>query len=183
MIKMFEKAGNHTNECLNIVEKMLDAHKDIVVASTTGVTGLKAAERFGKKANVVIVTHAYGYPGENKIEIDKRTVKKIEELGGRVFTGTILTSSLEKSFSEKYGSAYLGTIIADTLRRFGEGTKVCAEIVMEAADAGLVEEGRDIIAVAGTGRNADTVCIIKAATSRRFHDLKIREIVTKPRDF
>jgi hypothetical protein len=60
---------------------------------------------------------------------------------------------------------------------------VCVEIVFEACDAGLVEEGKDVVAIAGTGRGADTVCIIRASVSKRFHDLKVKDILAKPRSF
>jgi len=53
--------------------------------------------------------------------------------------------------------------------------------VMMAADAGLIPEAEEVIAVAGTARGADTVCIIKSAASKRFLDLKVLEILAKPR--
>ncbi len=109
--------------------------------------------------------------------------ERIEELGAKVFTGTILRNSLEESFLTKFEGIYPTTIIAETLRRFVEGTKVCAEIVMEACDAGLIEEEKDVIAVAGTGIGSDTICLIESTTSGRFFDLKIKEILAKPREF
>lgn len=72
-------------------------------------------------------------------------------------------------------------IIAQALRRFGEGAKVCCEIVMMAADAGLVPEDEEVIAVAGTGYGADTVMVLKSTASKRFLDLKVLEILAKPR--
>ena len=41
----------------------------------------------------------------------------------------------------------------------------------------------DIIAVAGTGRGADTAAVIKANSSNRFFDIKLREYLVKPLDF
>jgi len=38
-----------------------------------------------------------------------------------------------------------------------------------------------VIAVAGTGYGADTVMVIKSAASKRFLDLKVLEILAKPR--
>jgi hypothetical protein len=72
-------------------------------------------------------------------------------------------------------------IIANALRRFGEGSKVCCEIIMMAADAGMIPEGEEVIAVAGTGYGADTVMILKSAASKRFLDLRVLEILAKPR--
>jgi hypothetical protein len=65
----------------------------------------------------------------------------------------------------------------------GEGTKVCVEITLMAADAGLIKCDRDIVAIAGTGRGADTALRIFPANSATFFDLKIREIIAKPHDF
>ncbi len=72
-------------------------------------------------------------------------------------------------------------MIAQTLRRFGEGAKVCCEIVLMAADAGLIPESEEVLAVAGTGRGTDTVILIKSAASKRFLELRVLEILAKPR--
>lgn len=39
------------------------------------------------------------------------------------------------------------------------------------------------LAVAGTGRGADTCCVIRANSSNRFFDIKVREIIGKPKEF
>ncbi|MHA2427903.1 MAG: hypothetical protein ACXADB_07765 [Candidatus Hermodarchaeia archaeon] len=62
----------------------------------------------------------------------------------------------------------------------GQGTKVCVEIVAMACDAGLVQSDKAVLAIAGTGRGADTVLLIKSANSRRFFDLKILDVIAKP---
>ena len=46
---------------------------------------------------------------------------------------------------------------------------------------GLIEEGKEVVAIGGTGRGADTVLIIRSAASKRFLDLAVLEIVAKPR--
>ena len=53
----------------------------------------------------------------------------------------------EKSLMDDFNGIYPGYIIANTLRRFGEGTKVAVEIVMEASDASLVPEDAEVIAI------------------------------------
>ena len=65
----------------------------------------------------------------------------------------------------------------------GEGTKVCVEIVVMAADAGLIPVDKDVIDIGGTGRGADTAMVIKPANASKFFNLKIRETIAKPRDF
>ena len=64
----------------------------------------------------------------------------------------------------------------------GQGIKVCVEIVVMASDAGLIPP-EDVIAVAGTGKGADTAVILKADSSNHFFQIKIREILAKPREF
>jgi hypothetical protein len=93
----------------------------------------------------------------------------------------MLTHSLETSLALKFGGSYPTLIIANALRRFGEGAKVCCEIVMMATNAGLIPEGEEVLAVAGTARGADTVMLIKSAASKRFLDLRVLEILAKPR--
>jgi hypothetical protein len=64
----------------------------------------------------------------------------------------------------------------------GQGIKVCVEIAAMACDAGLAPPG-DVIAVAGTGQGADTACLIKGDSSNRFFQIKVREILAKPKEF
>jgi hypothetical protein len=52
---------------------------------------------------------------------------------------------------------------------------------MMAVDAGLIPEGEEVISVAGTARGSDSVLIIRSAASKRFLDLRVLEILAKPR--
>ena len=52
---------------------------------------------------------------------------------------------------------------------------------MMATDKGILTEGVEAIAVAGTKSGADTVAVIRAAASMRFKELKVMEILAKPR--
>ena len=72
-------------------------------------------------------------------------------------------------------------LVAQSLRRFGEGPKVCCEIVMMAADAGFIPEGEEVLAVAGTAKGSDSVLVIRSAASKRFLELRVLEILAKPR--
>ncbi|MCX8069185.1 MAG: hypothetical protein N2738_01640 [Thermodesulfovibrionales bacterium] len=181
----FEKAGrDNTEDCLNIVRDAIKnyGYKHLVIASTEGDTGLLFAKNFNNQdINLVVVTHCANFKAPNTFEFNIATKNEIESLGFKVFTGTMVTHSLETAFASKFQGMYPTLIVANTLRRFGEGTKVCCEIVMMATDAGLIPEGEEILAVAGTGRGADTVAVIKSAASKRFFDLKVLEIIAKPR--
>ena len=61
------------------------------------------------------------------------------------------------------------------------GIKVCIEIATTVCDAGLIPDlDRDIICVGGTGRGADTVCLIKPSPTSEFKNLKVKAILAKP---
>ncbi len=182
----FEKAGpENTKACIDIVKRILgEGYKNIVVATTSGKTGLLFAKEFsGKGVNLIVITHSAGFKGPNQNELGPDKKEEIIKAGAKIYTGTILTHSIETGLAQKFSGVYPTLLIAQTLRRLGEGVKVCCEIVMEGCDAGLLPEGEQIVAVAGTGSGADTVCIIKGAVSKRFLDLKVMEILAKPRDW
>lgn len=181
----FEKPGrDNTSACLEVVKQAIKegGYKHLVVASTTGDTGLLFSDAVkGSGINIVVVTHSSGFKESNTIEMPEDMRKKIEGNGARVYTGSMLTHSIETAFSSKFSGLYPTLIVAQSLRRFGEGPKVCCEIVMMAVDAGLIPEGEEVLAVAGTARGADTVTVIKSAASKRFLDLRVLEILAKPR--
>jgi hypothetical protein len=181
----FEKAGSgNTNACFEITKDAIlnMGYKHVVIASTSGETGLLFVKGLkGLHANIVVVTHSHGFKSPNTNEMSAHVKKEIEESGANVFTGSMLTHSIETSFSAKFSGLYPTLIVANTLRRFGEGAKVCCEIVMMAADAGLIPEGEEVLAVAGTARGADTVMLLKSAASKRFLELRVLEILAKPR--
>jgi len=154
----------------------------IVVASTTGDTGVKASEVL-KGFNVVVVTHHAGFAEPGVQELTEENRLKILTNGAHVLTATHALSGVERAVRKEFGTIQPLELIAHTLRRFGEGTKVCVEITLMAADAGLIPTDRDIIAVAGSSQGADTALLIKPANTSRFFDLKIREIIAKPREF
>lgn len=181
----FERPGRENTEaCLDIVKETLSSTDimHLLVASTTGDTGLLFAEALKETGiNLIVVTHSHGFKEPNTIEMPHDVRERIESLGAKVYTGTMITHSLETALAKKFGGVYPTLLVAQSLRRFGEGPKVCIEMVMMAADAGLIPEGEEILTVAGTARGADTVMIIRSAASKRFLDLKVLEILAKPR--
>ncbi|HXX57391.1 MAG TPA: pyruvate kinase alpha/beta domain-containing protein [Thermodesulfovibrionales bacterium] len=181
----FEKPGrDNTEACLEVVKRAIaeGGYGHLVVASTVGDTGLLFSGALkNSKVNITVVTHSAGYKEPNALELSPDTRSRIEKNGAVVYTGSMLTHSIETAFAAKFSGTYPTLIVANTLRRFGEGSKVCCEIVMMAVDAGLIPEGEDVLAVAGTARGADTVLVIKASASKRFFDLKVLEVLAKPR--
>jgi hypothetical protein len=184
-VAYFQTAGKqNTDALLKIVKEYVEREgiKNIVIASTTGETGAEASKIF-KGYNLVVVTHCFGFqkPGETELKEDFK--EEILRNGAKIFTGTHALSSVERAIRKDFGAIQPLEIIANTLRLMGEGTKVCVEITLMAADAGLIPVDRDVVAIAGTGRGADTALRIKPANTGRFFDLKIREIIAKPSNF
>jgi len=176
-IKYFEGGGKqYTDEALRIAKEYADTHKigSIIVASTTGATAKKAAEVFAGK-NLIIVTHVHGFREENAIEFPAELRKGLESKGVKVLTAAHAMGGV---ISLVDGS--VGSIIADTLRIFCQGVKVCVEIAAEAADAGYVRTDEDIVAIAGTGRGADTVLVIEPAISRKMFDMDVKKVLAMP---
>jgi len=181
----FQTPGKQNTEALlKLVKAYAKANgiKDIVVASTTGKTGVKASRLF-KGLNLVVVTHFVGFKELGISEFNEENRKQILKNGAKIHTATHALSSAERAVRGKFGTIMPLEIIANTLRLFGEGTKVCVEIALMAADAGLIPVDRDVIAIAGSSRGCDTALLVKPVNSSRFFDLKVREVIAKPRDF
>jgi len=181
----FGEAGEqNTKALLKIVKEYAEKEniKDIVVASTTGKTGVETSKIF-KGYNVIVVTHCFGFRELGKTELQEEYKKDILANGAKIYTGTHALSSVERAIRKNFDTIQPLEVIANTLRLMGEGTKVCIEIALMAADAGLISATNDIIAIAGTGRGADTALLIHPANTSRFFELKIREVIAKPCDF
>jgi len=59
--------------------------------------------------------------------------------------------------------------------------KVCVEIVLMAADAGLINVDSEVVAIGGSSSGADTAIVIKPSYSKNFREIEILEIIAKPR--
>ena len=181
----FDKAGpQNTDKTIRLArERARELRvKDIVVASTYGGTALKVADAFGDMGvNIVVVTISMGYAEEGWTMGDERR-RELEARGLKVLTCPhTLSGDVGEAFTRKFGGRTPGEIVAQTLYRFCQGMKVCVEVTLMAADAGLIGVDREVIAIAGTDEGADTCIVLKPSYSRRFMDLEIREIVAKPR--
>ena len=155
--------------------------REAVVASTTGETAYKAIEVF-KSIRLTVVTYHCGFkaPFKNQMPADVR--KDIENRGIPVVAASHALSGVERSVAQKHGGIYPALLIADVLRLFGQGTKVAVEVALMAADAGTLGGG-DIISIGGSGRGADAALVLKPAHQNNLFDMRIREIICKPRNF
>ncbi|MFP3871981.1 MAG: pyruvate kinase alpha/beta domain-containing protein [Candidatus Natronoplasma sp.] len=180
---MIDTSTLETEEVLKIAKEYAEenAVQNIVLATTRGETGALAADIFEERYNVVAVTHSTGFREEDEQELKEENRKKMEEEGIRIFTGPMPFHSWNDYYRKEKGTVMTTTVIADTLRLFGQGTKVCVEIVSMAVDAGLVPP-EPVVAIAGTGYGADTVLLVEGRNSRRFFDMKVKEVVAKPRE-
>lgn len=153
---------------------------DIVVASTTGETAVQSLDFFSpKEFNLVVVGHSTGFNDMNEQEFSRSALSEVETAGGDVFFGPMIFHNLNSAVARKEGFSS-GDLVADTLRLFGQGTKVALECVLMATDAGLIKSGKSVLSIAGTGNGADTVLLIHSANSKNFFDSRIREVIVKP---
>lgn len=182
-IVYFDKAGEeNTEEVLRIAKKRAEelGIKTVLVASTRGNTAVRAVEEL-KGLRVVIVTHSTGFRQPNTQEFTEESRKIVESNGGIILTCPHIFAALSRAVRNKTSTTALGDLVADVLRVFGEGAKVACEIAMMAADAGLVRTDEEVIAIAGTGRGADTALVLNPVNSQHFFSLRVKEILCKPR--
>lgn len=178
----FEKKGKVNTEVT--IDLALKAAKEkgikyIVVASSKGGTAKLLKNDDG--ANIVVVSHANGYPETGKNELDEETRKELQNMGMKVLTTTHVLSGAERGISKMFGGVSPVEIIAQTLRMFGQGTKVCVEISIMALDAGLIPYGEPVIAVGGSGHGADTAMILTPSHASSIFETEIQEIICKPK--
>jgi hypothetical protein len=153
--------------------------KTILVASTTGETGVKVAESF-RGCNVVVVTHSTGFVRPDIQELKAKNRERILKAGGKILTTTHAFGGLGRAVRRKFGTYQSDEIVANTLRIFGQGVKVAVEIAIMAADSGLVSVNEDVISIGGSGGGADTALVLRPANVQDFFDVKVHEIICKP---
>jgi hypothetical protein len=152
--------------------------KEVVVASASGKTAVMAMKAF-KGCKVVVVTHHAGFAKPWQQEMKESIADGLADHGAVIVTGTHALSGVERAFTGKFQGAYPTQVVAETLRLFGQGVKVCVEISVMAADAGELSGG-PVVAIGGTGSGADTAVVLTPAHAKTFLDLRIHEIICKP---
>ena len=179
---VFDKAGRDNSEqTLAVMQQAVEEYgiRQVVVASTYGDTGLAAARLLqGSNVNLVVVTHNVGFKEPGVVEMSSATRQELESLGARVHTGTMPFRNIGTAIRQKQEYSQQD-LIANTLRLFGQGIKVCVEIVLMAADSGLITPD-EVLAVAVTGRGADTVARIAPQSSNKLFSLQVKDILAKP---
>jgi len=180
----FARPGpENTDETLRLAKERAESLKvkNIVVASTTGATGVKASEIFGEGYNLVVVTHVAGFREPNAQELTPENRAILEKRGVKIVTAGHAFGGIGRSIHRKFGAIQIDEIVAHVLRLFGQGMKVACEIACMAVDAGFIRTDEDAISIGGTSRGADTAILLKPSNTHTFFDTKIKEIICKPR--
>jgi len=178
----FEKNGReNTPRVIELVKQraMELGISTVLVASTTGYSGSLAVRDLAE-IKVIVISHVAGYAGPNTQELTDENRDLIESGGGKILTAQHGFAGVNRAIRKKTETYQPNEIIADVLRIFGSGMKVMLEIAMMAADAGLIETGKPVIAIAGTHRGADSAVVVVPENSDNFFDLKVPEIICFP---
>ena len=197
-VTYWEKSGKeHSEATLKIA---LDAAKErdietVLISSTTGYTAELAVPIFKDSGlKVVIVTHATGYREKGVQMMKDETRKSLKEAGFKVVTCTdVLTGAVGAGVGRQrpvktdpqagrlpWITPPPNVIVANTLRMFCQGVKVCPEIAMMAVDCNAIPSGAKVVAVAGSHAGADTAMVLDASESSRIRDMRLHEILCKP---
>jgi hypothetical protein len=180
-IEYFEKPGaENTETVIRLVKEYVRQNniRTVVLASTRGRTAKAFLEAVkGTDIKLIVVPWQYGF-GETHNEKDQPFPMDLaDELRG---AGHMVHFATMLFHTEDLYQNHAPNLIAKVLYIFGQGLKVCVEILMMAVDGGCVKKGEKVIAVAGTGSGADTAVVAIAASSRRLTDMQIQEILCKP---
>lgn len=175
-ITYFDRPGKeNTDETLRLAVDTArrEGLKTMVLASTTGFTAARAAEMVqDDDIRLVVIPEQDRFAAECEFDLD--LIPQLEQQGHQVLFATMLfhTDSL-------FGNN-APTALANILRTFGQGTKVCLELLLMVADAGLISPEEKVVVVAGTDRGADTAVTATPATTQNFKQLAIHRILCKP---
>ncbi|HAD82187.1 MAG: hypothetical protein A2509_00735 [Candidatus Edwardsbacteria bacterium RIFOXYD12_FULL_50_11] len=183
--RYFDQSGPvNTEETLRLaLSRARDLNiKNILVATTSGATAIRTAEIF-PDFNLVAVTHSTGFSFKDAQELTDGNKQILEKKGVKILTCQHALGGVNRAVRRKMNSYQLDEIIAYTLRTMGQGFKVCLEMALMAADAGLVSVQQEAVAVGGTGSGADTAVVLTPANAQDFFDLKVHEVICKPRNF
>jgi hypothetical protein len=177
------KGKGYTDETLLLAKERACklSIRNIVVASSTGYTGVKASEIF-QGYNLVVVSSMVGFREPNQDRFEPNYRKIIEDRGALIVRQLHSFGTLGRAVRNKFGTLMFDEIIAHVLRRFSQGVKVCCEIACMAADTGAIRTDEECIAIGGSGGGADTAIVLKPANTHRFFDMEIKEILCKPRE-
>lgn len=169
---------------MNVYEKAISIAQenglDIVIASTTGDSAINLLNERDKKrydGKIIVVRNVAGTFPEGRTGMGQTAYDEIIKRGAYVVTAGHALSGAERGISKRFGGVSPVELIAETLRMFGQGTKVCVEIAIMANDAGYIYPGKPVVSVAGSGHGSDTICVIVPGYSATIFDTKIVNMI------
>lgn len=180
----FDKYGiSATEKTLELAKERFDelGLKKVLIATSEGVTTVKAL-KYWPGEQIVAVTSMYGFlkPGEPRMTEENRKI--LTQAGVTIVHNTHVLAGIDRSINRLWGGITPIQLMAQCYKLIGEGTKVCVEIAVMAADAGACRVDEDVMTIGGTGRGADTAIVLRPAHSNTFFDMRFREIVCMPSD-
>ena len=180
----FEKRGAvNTEKTIDIALRFCEEKYigKIVVASSTGRTVLRVKEKAMAGLEVIGVTYSAGSKYREEVEEFNKSRSALENKGILLVRGLHALSATERSFENKYKNGLLPlSIVADTLRMFSQGMKVCVEIAVMAAEHGFITSDEDVVAVGGSGHGADTAVMMRSAYAGNMFDTRIKAVLCMP---
>ena len=122
-IVYFQHPGDETTETtLSIARRRAEelGIKNIVIASTTGNTAVRAMDVF-QGMNVIVVSHVTGLREPNVQNLTEKNRELVESKGGTILTAAHAFSGLSAALRLKYNTYTIGDIVANTLRVSARG--------------------------------------------------------------
>ncbi len=178
-----ERGKANTEETFRLAKERADqlGIRDIILASYTGYTALKALEFF-QGYNLVVVAGVYGFREPNQDRLPPEVKAEIEAGGGKIVRAAHAFGTIGRAVNRRFGVIQIDEIVAHVLRLFSAGVKVGCECACMAVDAGLVRAGEEAVSIGGTGTGADTAIVLKPSNTHTFFDTRVLEIICKPRE-
>lgn len=161
------------------------------MASETGLSALKAADMLhDSEMKLIVVTSAAGTRiedtiiGNLRIGIpDLKIWNQMEKGGVTIVRATDPLYNIAAAL-EYQGIPSLATLIRKCLGMISSGTAVCVTSVLMATDNGILTDGEDVVATAGSWLGLDTALVLRATNSVNLlvsGAIQIQEIICKPR--
>ena len=190
-VMYFKYCGEvNTEEVLRAVRSRCESSDlgKVVIASETGRSATRALDVFkGTDIRMIVVTHypasTWGPKGKIPIGLKREEyaerLNKLEKNGVRVVQGTRPLAPPSRSINWDYPTPE--GIVEKTLEIFGAGTKIAIEAAVMATDAGLLDEGEEVVSCAGTFKGLDTALVVKTTFGAHlFGEFVVKEITAKP---
>ncbi len=184
-VRYFQQAGSgNTRKCLEAAAARAEelGLPAVLIATCSGDTAYKALEYFDpSRFRLIAVTHVTGFSQPDEQEMPRQVQEDLQGKGFGLFTGAHAFGGVGRGIRRKLGTYQVDEVMAYTLRMFGQGVKVGVEIALMCTDSGWIRTDEEVLAIGGTMEGADSAIVLTPANSHSCLDLKIREIVAKPR--